>query len=192
VSGCWAPASDQLLSDYHDAEWGRPVADEQALFERMSLEGFQSGLSWRTVLAKRPAFREVFLDFEPAAVAALGVDDVERLMHDARIIRNRRKIEAVITNARLLTGSPGEYPRLLWSYEPPATPAPARLADVPATVPEAAALSKLLRKRGFAFVGPITVYAGMQACGLVNDHVADCPFRAAVEAERAAFVRPAA
>jgi DNA-3-methyladenine glycosylase I len=191
MSGCWAPASDQLLSDYHDREWGRPVADERALFERVSLEGFQSGLSWRTVLAKRPAFREVFAGFDPAVVAGFTRDDVARLMQDARIIRNRRKIEAVDKNARLLVEAPGEYPRLLWSYEPEPRPAPPRLADVPPTVPEAVALSKLLRKRGFAFVGPVTVYAGMQACGLVNDHVVDCPVRAAVEAERVAFVRPA-
>jgi DNA-3-methyladenine glycosylase I len=191
MSGCWAPPSDPLLSEYHDQEWGRPVADERALFERMSLEGFQSGLSWRTVLAKRPAFREVFAGFDPAVVAEFSPNDVERLMQDARIIRNRRKIEAVITNARLLTDAPGEYPRLLWSHEPAERPAPPTLADVPATAPEAVALSKLLRKRGFAFVGPVTVYAGMQACGLVNDHVVDCPVRAAVEAERRAFERPA-
>jgi DNA-3-methyladenine glycosylase I len=192
VSGCWAPASDPLLSDYHDQEWGRPVADERALFERMSLEGFQSGLSWRTVLAKRPAFREVFAGFDPAVVAEFTPEDVERLMQDVRIIRNRRKIEAVVTNARLLVETPGEYPRLLWAYEPAPRPAPASLADVPPSSAESVTLSKLLRKRGFAFVGPITVYAGMQACGLVDDHVVDCPVRPAVEADRAAFVRPAA
>jgi DNA-3-methyladenine glycosylase I len=166
------------------------VADERALFERMSLEGFQSGLSWRTVLAKRPAFREVFAGFDPAAVAEFTEDDVERLLQDVRIIRNRRKIEAVVTNARLLLEAPGEYPRLLWSHEPPPRPAPAALAEVPSTSPEAVTLSKLLRKRGFAFVGPVTVYAGMQACGLVDDHVLDCPIRPAVEVERHAFVRP--
>jgi DNA-3-methyladenine glycosylase I len=190
MSGCWAPATDDLLSDYHDDEWGRPVADERTLFERMCLEGFQSGLSWRIVLAKRPAFREVFAGFDPVVIAGFGPQDVEALMGDARIIRNRRKIEAVLTNARLLLDAPGEYPRLLWAHEPAPRPAPASLADVPPTSPEAVALSKLLRKRGFAFVGPITVYAGMQACGLVDDHVADCPVRPAVEAERAAFVRP--
>ena len=191
MSGCWAPASDPLLSEYHDEEWGRPIGNERSLFERMSLEGFQSGLSWRTVLAKRPAFREVFAGFDPQIVAAFTPADVDRLMADARIIRNRRKIEAVITNARLLAADPDAYPVLVWSFEPPAKPAPATLADVPATSPEAGALSKLLRKRGFAFVGPITVYAGMQACGVVDDHVADCPVRAAVEAERSGFVRPA-
>lgn len=190
VSGCWAPESDPLLSAYHDDEWGRPVADERALFERMSLEGFQSGLSWRTVLAKRPAFREVFADFEPAVVAAFSDADLDRLMGDARIIRHRRKIEAVRTNARLLLELDPGYPALLWSHEPPARPAPASLAEVAPTSPESVALSKLLRKRGFAFVGPTTVHAGMQACGLVNDHVSDCPVRTAVEAERAAFVRP--
>lgn len=190
MSGCWAPAADPLLSDYHDVEWGRPVASRDALFERMSLEGFQSGLSWRTVLAKRPAFREVFAQFDPAVVAAFGPDDVERLMGDARIIRNRRKIEAVLTNARLLLDLGEDFVRLVWSHEPAPQPAPATLADVPATRPEAVALSKALRRRGFAFVGPVTVYAGMQACGLVDDHVADCPVRDAVERERAAFVRP--
>jgi DNA-3-methyladenine glycosylase I len=190
VSGCWASASDALLSDYHDNEWGRPVVDERGLFERMSLEGFQSGLSWRTVLSKRPAFREVFAGFDPAAVAAFTPPDVDRLMGDARIIRNRRKIEAVVTNARLLVEQPGTFTRLVWSHEPPPKPVPATLAEVPATGPEAVALSKLLRKQGFAFVGPVTVYSGMQACGLVNDHVADCPVRASVEAERSACMRP--
>jgi DNA-3-methyladenine glycosylase I len=190
MSGCWAPANDPLLSDYHDEEWGRPVGDERLLFERVSLEGFQSGLSWRTVLAKRPAFRAVFAEFDPVLVAAFTDLDVERLMSDARIIRNRRKIEAVITNARLLLDAPGELPRLLWSYEPADKPAPPTLAEVPPTSPEAVALSKLLRRRGFAFVGPVTVYSSMQACGVVNDHVADCPCRPDVETERAAFVRP--
>ncbi|HSP37774.1 MAG TPA: DNA-3-methyladenine glycosylase I [Frankiaceae bacterium] len=190
MSGCWAPVGDPLLSDYHDEEWGRPVGDESLLFERVSLEGFQSGLSWRTVLAKRPAFREVFAEFDPVVVAAFTDADVERLMTDARIIRNRRKIEAVIANARLLLDAPGELPRLLWSHEPADKPAPATLAEVPPTSPEAVALSKLLRRRGFAFVGPVTVYSSMQACGLIDDHVADCPCRPGVEAERTAFVRP--
>lgn len=190
MSGCWAPASDPLLSDYHDTEWGRPVVDEQALFERMCLEGFQSGLSWRTVLAKRPAFREVFADFDPGAVAAYDEADVERLMGDARIIRNRRKIEAVLTNARLVVGLDGGFARLIWSYEPAERPVPRSLADVPSTVPESVALSKHLRRAGFAFVGPTTVYAGMQACGLVNDHLADCDFRQPVTDERAALTRP--
>jgi DNA-3-methyladenine glycosylase I len=190
MSGCWAPASDQLLSDYHDDEWGRPIGDEQTLFERMCLEGFQSGLSWRIVLAKRPAFREVFAGFDAAAVARYGPEDVDRLMGDARIIRNRRKIEAVVTNARLLLELDGSYPALLWSHEPPARPAPSDLGEVPSTSPESVALAKLLRRKGFAFVGPTTVYAGMQACGLVNDHVADCGVREAVEAERRAFDRP--
>jgi len=190
VSGCWAPASDELLSDYHDREWGRPVVDEHGLFERLCLEGFQSGLSWRTVLAKRPAFREVFADFDPAVVATFDEADVERLMTDARIIRNRRKIEAVLTNARLVLAMDGGLAPLVWSYEPPERPAPASFADVPATLPQSVALSKHLRREGFAFVGPTTVYAGMQACGLVNDHVTDCPFRQAVEDERAALIRP--
>jgi DNA-3-methyladenine glycosylase I len=190
VSGCWAPPGDVLLGDYHDSEWARPIVDERALFERLCLEGFQSGLSWRTVLAKRPAFREVFAHFDPEVVANFGPDDVERLMGDARIIRNRRKIEAVLTNARLVLALGGGFAPLLWSFEPAVTSVPAGLAAVPATSPESIALSKELRRRGFAFVGPTTVYAGMQACGLVNDHVANCPVRAAVEAEREAFIRP--
>ena len=190
MSGCWAPPGDALLGGYHDDEWGRPVAEERALFERMCLEGFQSGLSWRTVLAKRPAFREVFAHFDPEVVADFGSGEVERLMGDARIIRNRRKIEAVLTNARLVIELGGGFAALVWSYEPAETPAPADLAAVPATSPASIALSKDLRRRGFAFVGPTTVYAGMQACGLVNDHVADCPVRPSVQAEREAFIRP--
>ena len=192
VSGCWAPASDQLLSDYHDVEWGRPLADERSLFERMSLEGFQSGLSWRTVLAKRPAFREVFAGFDPEIVARFTAADVDRLMarrpdhpqppedrggRHQRSAPGRRSRRATRAALVLRAGRRSRRRR--------------RLADVPPTAPEAVALSKLLRKRGFAFVGPITVYAGMQACGLVDDHLADCPVRAAVEAERAAFSRPA-
>jgi DNA-3-methyladenine glycosylase I len=190
MSGCWAPADDPLLGDYHDQEWGRPIGTVTGLFERMCLEGFQSGLSWRTVLAKRPAFREVFADFDPAVAAALSDADVERLMADARIIRNRRKIEAVRTNARLVGELDAEFVRLVWSYEAPPRPTPRTLAEVPPTSAESVALSKELRRRGFAFVGPTTVYAGMQACGLVDDHLIDCPVRPAVEAERAAFRRP--
>jgi DNA-3-methyladenine glycosylase I len=192
MSGCWASDADPLLAAYHDLEWGRPVADDRGLFERLCLEGFQSGLSWRTVLAKRPAFREVFADFDPAALAGFGPADVDRLMGDARIIRNRRKIEAVLTNARALLHLDRGLAELVWSFEPPPAPVPPTLADVPSTRPESVALSKELRKRGFAFVGPTTVYAGMQACGLVNDHVADCPVRAEVEALRAALRRPGA
>jgi DNA-3-methyladenine glycosylase I len=190
MSGCWASPDDALMSGYHDREWGRPVGGVRDLFERISLEGFQSGLSWRTVLAKRPAFRELFAGFEPAAVARFGADDVDRLMGDARIIRNRRKIEAVVTNARLVEELGEDLPRIIWAHEPAPGPAPRSLADVPTTRPEAVALSRELRRAGFAFVGPVTVYAGMQACGLVDDHLADCPVRASVEAERAAFVRP--
>ena len=179
------------MSSYHDREWGRPVVDDRGLFERICLEGFQSGLSWRTVLAKRPAFREVFAGFDPEVVAEFGEPDVQRLLGDARIIRHRRKIEAVLTNARALQHLDGGLAALVWSYEPPPRPVPSSLAEVPSAVPEAVALSKELRRRGFAFVGPTTVYAGMQACGLVNDHVADCPVRAEVEAERQRTPRPA-
>lgn len=194
MPGCWADGSDALLSDYHDTEWGRPVVDDRGLFERMCLEGFQSGLSWRTVLAKRPAFREVFAGFELEPVAAMGPTDVDRLMTDARIVRNRRKIEAVLTNARAVLALDEPLAGLLWAVaEPVGRPAPAprmRLGDVPPTTPSAVALARDLKRRGLVFVGPRTVYALMQACGLVDDHLAGCPVRQAVEAERAATERP--
>lgn len=172
---------DPLYEAYHDTEWGRPVHGEAALFERIALEGFQSGLSWLTVLRKRPAFREVFCDFEPERVAALTQDDVERLMGDARIIRNRQKIEATIANARALLAlheSGRTLEELFWSFAPPPRPEaerPSAFADVPAVTPESTALAKALKKVGFRFFGPTTAYAAMQACGLVDDHLAACP-----------------
>jgi len=190
VSGpCWLTGDDPLMTDYHDREWGRPQTGERELYERICLEGFQSGLSWRTVLAKRPAFRELFAGFEPAAVAGFGPDDVERLLQDARIIRHRRKIEATIANARAVIALRAEgraLASLIWSYAPAAvrTRPPAVLGDLPATTPVATQLSKDLRRLGFAFVGPTTAYAAMQACGIVNDHLTDCPVRAEVEAQR--------
>ncbi len=193
MSGCWASPDDPLMSGYHDAEWGRPVTGERELYERFCLEGFQSGLSWRTVLAKRPAFREVFAGFEPAVVAEYGAADVERLLLDARIIRHRRKIEAAITNARAVLALWESQRRLrdvVWAHATAADrqPVPRALADVPATTPFAGELSKQLRRLGFAFVGPTTAYAAMQACGIVNDHLAGCPVRAAVETERTAVL----
>ncbi|MFD6138245.1 DNA-3-methyladenine glycosylase I [Promicromonospora sp. NPDC060271] len=171
---------DPLYEAYHDDEWGRPVHGEQALLERIALEGFQSGLSWITVLRKRPAFREVFEGFDPEKVAAFGSDDVERLLADARIIRNRMKIEATIDNARAviaLHDSGRTLDELFWSFAPApgARERPAAFGDIPGWTAESKAMSKAMKKQGFRFIGPTTAYAAMQACGLVDDHVATCP-----------------
>ena len=157
---------------YHDDEWGRPVHDDRALFEKLSLEAFQSGLSWLTILRKREAFRAAFAGFEIERVAAFGDDDVARLMADAGIVRNRAKIEATIANARAAAGLP--LAELLWSFAPEPRPRPRTPADIPAATPESTALAKELKKRGFRFVGPTTAYAMMQACGLVDDHLEGC------------------
>lgn len=176
---------------YHDAEWGFPVADDHRLFEKLSLEGFQSGLSWRTILAKRENFRAAFCHFDFDKIAAFTQDDVERLLQDAGIVRHRGKIEAVINNARRaqeMVEQEGSLAAFIWKYEP----APSQLAQ-PQTVstsPESVALSKALKKLGWKFVGPTTVYAFMQAMGLVNDHVEDCVIRAEVEHAREHFKRP--
>jgi DNA-3-methyladenine glycosylase I len=184
---CW-PTNDPLYIAYHDEEWGRPVREEHLLLERICLEGFQSGLSWLTILRKRERFRAVFEDFQPELVARFGPRDVDRLLDDAGIVRNRAKIEATIANARAtiaLHDAGGTLRELLWSYTPAApAPAPRRLADLPATTPESTALARELRRGGFRFVGPTTAYALMQACGIVNDHLASCFVRAEVEAER--------
>lgn len=174
----WALSAPDYTA-YHDEEWGRPVHGTAAWFERMTLEGFQSGLSWIVILRKRPAFRELFCDFDPERVARFGDDDVARLLTDARIVRNRQKIEATIANARAvldLADAGEDLGGFLASFAPdPAShPRPARMADVPASTPESTALSKALKKRGFRFVGPTTCYALMQATGLVDDHVAYC------------------
>ncbi|HJX22295.1 MAG TPA: DNA-3-methyladenine glycosylase I [Steroidobacteraceae bacterium] len=186
---CWGDG-DPLLQRYHDEEWGFPVLDERGLFEKLSLEAFQSGMSWRTILAKRDAFRAAFARFDPEAVASFGDADVARLLADQGIVRNRAKIEATLANARAAvglraTGEPLEA--LVRAHAPPprARP-PATWADVPATVPESLALARELKRRGFRFVGPTTLYALMQACGLVDDHLARCPARPAVEAARRA------
>jgi DNA-3-methyladenine glycosylase I len=185
---CW-PTSDPLYVAYHDEEWGRPVRDDVLLLERLSLEGFQSGLSWLTILRKRENFRAAFAGFDPARVARFGQPEVDRLMADAGIVRNRAKIEATIANARAtlaLQDSGESLTDLLWSFAPAQPrPVPRTLADLPAQTPESKALSKELKRRGFRFVGPTTAYALMQATGIVNDHVAGCHVRAAVEAERA-------
>jgi DNA-3-methyladenine glycosylase I len=172
----WAESADDYR-DYHDREWGRPVHGDTALFERISLEAFQSGLSWLTILRKREAFRRAFSRFQPAAVAAYDGADVDRLMDDAGIVRNRRKIEATITNARALIAmaEAGEsLDELVWAHAPDLEGRPEVLADVPSATAESTALSKELKSRGFVFVGPTTMYAAMQACGLVDDHLAGC------------------
>jgi DNA-3-methyladenine glycosylase I len=177
----WA-GSSPLYVAYHDDEWGRPVHGDRRLYERLVLEAFQSGLAWITVLRKRDAFRRAFDDFDPERVAAYDQHDVERLLGDEGIIRNRAKIEAAIVNARCVLELDGGLDALLWSYAPvPAAP-PQTLGDVPATTPESIALAKDLRRRGFRFVGPTTAYATMQACGLVNDHLAGCFVRADLNA----------
>jgi len=172
----WALRSPEYLG-YHDREWGRPVRTDQGIFERLCLEGFQSGLSWLTILRKRENFRAAFAGFAPAAVAGFGPADVTRLLADAGIIRNRAKIEAVIRNAAAALAIPAGIAALVWSYAsgPAASPAaPATMADLPASTPASAALARDLRRRGFSFTGPVTVYATFQACGLVNDHLAGC------------------
>ena len=184
----WATGDEYLA--YHDEEWGRPVVDEDALFERLCLEGFQSGLSWLTILRKRPAFRDAFAGFSIDAVARFGARDVRRLMADAGIVRNRLKIEATIANAKAaaaLRADGGSLSALVWGAAPAGRQrAPRTLDDVPATTPESTALSRELKRRGFRFVGPTTVYATMQACGVVNDHVLGCVVRGACERERRA------
>ena len=182
-------AGDVLYEAYHDDEWGRPVRDDRLLFERLSLEAFQSGLAWITILRKREGFRAAFAGFAPDAVAALGDADVARLMRDAGIVRNRRKIEATIANARALVAlqaAGGSLTELVWSHRPPPRPAPRSFAEVPAATPESKALAVALKAAGFRFIGPTTAYAAMQACGLVNDHLAGCVVRAATEAAQAA------
>jgi DNA-3-methyladenine glycosylase I len=164
---------------YHDDEWGRPVRDQRGLFERMSLEAFQSGLSWLIILRKREGFRRGFADFDPKAVAEFGTSDVERLLGDVGIVRNRAKIEATIANARAVLELDRPLPELLWSFAPDdgSRPAPQTLADIPSQTPESKAMSRDLKRRGFRFVGPTTAYALMQATGMVDDHLADCHAR---------------
>jgi DNA-3-methyladenine glycosylase I len=170
---CWWCGHDPLYRSYHDDEWGREKRGDDALFELLSLEGFQAGLSWLTILRKRESFREAFAGFEIERVAAFGEQDVERLMADAGIVRNRLKIEAAIANARAALDTP--LAELLWSFAPPPRPRPQTRADIPAVTPESKAMAKELKRRGFKFVGPTTAYALMQACGLVDDHIAGCP-----------------
>ena len=173
----WATSAPEYVT-YHDQEWGRPLTGDDALFERVCLEAFQSGLSWITILRKRPAFRAAFAGFAIDAVAAFTDEDVERLMADASIVRNRAKITAAVRNARAAQQLEQGLSDLLWSFAPAVrSPRPRTLAEVPATSPESVAMARELKRRGFAFVGPTTAYALMQATGMVDDHVVSC-FRA--------------
>ena len=169
----WGLSAPEYLA-YHDEEWGRPVRGDTPIFERLCLEGFQSGLSWLTILRKRENFRAAFAGFDPARVAAFGDGDVARLMADAGIVRNRAKINAVITNARAALDLPGGLSALVWKYAGEPAAAPRTLADLPSATPASKALSADLRRQGFTFTGPVTAYATMQACGIVNDHLAGC------------------
>ena len=176
VARCsWAAASVDYLA-YHDREWGVAVHGEVGLYERLTLEAFQSGLSWLTILRKREGFRAAFAGFEPQAVAAFGEADVERLMADPAIVRNRAKIRAAVTNAQAVVRlrERGGLDELFWSFAPAEHRRPRSPADVPATTPESIELARTLKRNGFVFVGPTTAYAGMQACGLVNDHLTGC------------------
>lgn len=172
----WLGEGDAEYIRYHDEEWGRPVHGDREFFELIALEGFQAGLSWITILRRRDGFRELFHGFDVDMVAAMTPDDVERLLLDERIIRHRGKIEATIANAQLVQSLPaGKLDELMWSFAPPARRAPlGKISQVPAVTPAAEAMSKALRKLGFKFVGPTTMYALMQAAGLVDDHVAGC------------------
>jgi len=189
VTRCFGDGNSGYAA-YHDLEWGRPVTDERGLYERIVLEGFQSGLAWRTILRKRTAFRVAFSGFDPDAVAGFCAADVERLLGDAGIIRHRGKVEAAIAGARAtvaLRDTPTPLPALVWSHRPaPDPPAPRTPADVPAATDASRALAGALRAAGFRFVGPTTVYAAMQACGVVDDHLAGCDVRDEVESARQA------
>lgn len=197
IPRCWWGAGDELYRTYHDTEWGRPVADDRTLFEKLSLEGFMAGLSWLTILRKRQNFRAAFANFEADAIASFGPPDVERLLGDAGIVRHRGKIEAVITNARRcleLREELGSLAAYAWSHEPDVSARPAELDQATLLAitysDEAKAMSRDLKRRGWAFVGPTTVYSFMEAMGLVNDHLAGCAVRDEIEEQRRRFVRP--
>jgi DNA-3-methyladenine glycosylase I len=195
VTRCWWSGADPTYREYHDSEWGVPVTDDARLFEKLALEGFQSGLSWLTILRKRPRFREVFAGFDIEAVARFTPKRVEKLLGDPGIVRHRGKIEATIGNARHaldLIAEHGSLAAFIWRYEPAPRERPRRIdrAAIPSATPASERLSKDLRKRGFRFVGPTTMYALMQAMGLVNDHVEGCPARRRAEALRRQLSRP--
>jgi DNA-3-methyladenine glycosylase I len=186
---CWWGASADDYAGYHDDEWGRPVTTDDALYERLTLEAFQSGLSWLTILRKREDFRAAFAGFEIERVARFGARDVRRLMADAGIVRNRAKVDAAIANAKAAAALDTPLTELVWSFRPSGRArAPRTRADLPAVTPESTALSKELKRRGFVFVGPTTAYATMQACGIVNDHVSGCWVRGKVERERREYL----
>jgi DNA-3-methyladenine glycosylase I len=194
-SRCAWVGDDPLYVGYHDHEWGFPVADDRRLFEKACLEGFQSGLSWLTILRKREAFREAFFGFDFDRVAKMGARDVQRLLGNAAIVRHRGKIESTINNAkraREIKAEHGSLAAYFWGFEPPRSPRPAKLARkvIPTTAPEAVALAKDLKRRGWTFVGPTTMYAFMQAMGLVNDHDRECDARLAAAHARAGFKPP--
>jgi DNA-3-methyladenine glycosylase I len=198
VKRCWWPGEDELYLAYHDREWGRPVVDDQRLFEKICLEGFQSGLSWITILRKRENFRNAFENFDPKVVSRFTARDVQRLMKDAGIVRHRGKIESTINNAKRaleLIDEQGSLAAYFWSWEPAASTRPKRITrDAIAKMgltEQSTALSKDLKTRGWTFVGPTTCYAFMQAMGLVNDHVDDCQVRGEIERARKSFTRPA-
>jgi DNA-3-methyladenine glycosylase I len=186
---CWWGGSTPDYVAYHDEEWGRPVADDRGIYERLVLEGFQSGLSWLTILRKREGFRAAFANFDIDTVARFGKRDVDRLLADASIVRHRGKIEAAIANAKAAAALDVPLAELVWSHAPSGRrKAPRALEDLPPLTPESTALSKELKRRGFRFVGPTTAYAAMQACGVVNDHLSGCWVRAEVERERRALI----
>ena len=193
LARCWWADSTPEYRAYHDAEWGFPVADDRRLFEKLCLEGFQAGLSWLTILRKREAFREVFANFDFKIVAGFGDDKFAELMADTRIVRNRAKIEATINNAARaieLIESEGSLAHFLWGYEAASGAASLTRSDLPVTTPESSALAKEFKRRGWRFLGPTTVYAFMEAMGLVNDHLDGCHCRPQVAAARAEFERP--
>lgn len=192
-SRCSWGASPPEYRDYHDDEWGRPVGDDERVYEKLCLEGFQAGLSWLTILRKREAFRAVFAGFDPAVVARFEASDVDRLLADACIVRHRGKITAAIANARAMLDLRQEglsLAGLVWHYGPAASPAAERPSEIPATTPEARVLSAELRRRGFRFVGPTTAYAAMQSLGVVNDHLVGCAWREIALRERTRFRVP--
>ena len=195
---CWWPGEDELYIRYHDEEWGRPITDDRRLFEKICLEGFQSGLSWITILRKRDNFRKAFRNFDPAAVARFSARDVQRLLKDAGIIRHRGKIESTINNAKRaleLIDEQGSLAAYFWSWEPESSKRPKKISRetlrTMSITEQSTALSKDLKKRGWTFVGPTTCYAFMQAMGLVNDHIDECHVRAEIERVRKKLVRPA-
>jgi len=194
---CPVPTDDPLYQTYHDLEWGTPTRCDRTIFEKVCLEGFQSGLSWRTILHRRPAFRRAFADFQLEQVARFTEEDINRLLGDASIIRNRRKINSAINNAKRaleLQQEAGSLASFFWHFEPDTASRPKSITrawlNTHTTTPESTALAKALKIRGWTFVGPTTLYALMQALGLVNDHVAHCPARASVEQKRQDFIRP--